>query len=251
MLYPRPCYDKDEKEEIIAVQKAAWRTFSEDVCELFNLLTDRTDEHPSTNTLTASTHQKFSLLNYYHPAADATHTNPSQRHQQPSGYITNIGRNLGRNGDDNWADRVIFKWKPQLMNEFEKTVDFLEATGLVYDCVNRVFVQGGEAEDANVERQLFKIIPSSLLFYRLLSLFVISDNKPQSQSSVWSAVLEYSPKQTFKLLLQDSYGLPEVRVSEGSDKDKDFVEAVVDLLNLLCSDVCPHPYDAVVAGSYA
>lgn len=94
-------------------------------------------------------------------------------------------------------------------------------------------------------------ISSSLLFYRLISVFEINSCPPVSTAAgdvvgVWAITLECD---SGKAVFFDWHGLANVRFDMGTSEDG--MDLVRELLAFLCSNDCLHPYDGLVAGSVA
>ncbi|KAJ3010122.1 UNVERIFIED_CONTAM: hypothetical protein HDU68_002321 [Siphonaria sp. JEL0065] len=78
--------------------------------------------------------------------------------------------------------------------------------------------------------------------------------KKGREIGVWSATLALKQDGVVRVTFYDLFGLAHVRVQLlGTDDEKkeEGVAHVVELLDLICSDECVHPYDGTVAGSFS
>ncbi|KAJ3143758.1 hypothetical protein HK101_003122 [Irineochytrium annulatum] len=203
------------------------------------------------------------LKDYPHPSALAV-----EAPQYATAFLTTTRFCMNRDGDYKRAELAVAPWT--VMNRDRGDVDLLSARRdrkceVTFDPATRTSKMSKTGETVDASRlPIGRVIGSDLLFYRLLSLLKIPDtwavNVPLPHVSglgelqmreravgVWSVVLQ-GPGGC-KLCLFDLRGLSEVVVVEGTDVNGVLLErAVCDLLNLLCSDVSPHPYDELVAG---
>jgi hypothetical protein len=119
---------------------------------------------------------------------------------------------------------------------------------------------------------LHKTISSSFALYRLLAIFGPLKLSSDGYKSVWNIALKHKETENI-LTLYDYKGAFSIgsEFSEGfgdlpfnNDKDsffgnikiiqnipEPFKNDIIRLLNLICSDESPHPYDGCVAGSIA
>ncbi|KAJ3194264.1 hypothetical protein HK101_003109 [Irineochytrium annulatum] len=202
------------------------------------------------------------LKDYPHPSALTV-----EAPQDATPFLTRIlVMCSARDADYNRAERVTAPWSV-LDRDVSGDVDILAARrdrtlDITFDPVSRtsdVSKRGETSDTAKV--RIARVIPSDLLLYRLLCILVIRDTRAlnvqvphvsgigelqtrERTVGVWSVVLE--GPDGCRLLVFDLCGLSEVvvvgRTGEMVDK------AVCDLLDLLCSEVSPHPYDGLVAG---
>lgn len=100
--------------------------------------------------------------------------------------------------------------------------------------------------------KLYHIISSSLLLYRLLCLFrcTVHSEGPCGYKAVFDVTLLH--KETGKKIAFTEWkGAAEVFLDTIPDAEEPYARDMLELLNLLCSMECPHPYDGVVAGAVA
>lgn len=97
----------------------------------------------------------------------------------------------------------------------------------------------------------YEALPSALLMYRLACLFPgsIETMGQDGYKFVWQFRLEHVATKT-KITFGEWKG-GSLFWTEGTKVDKAFLKDVEELITLLVSDNCPHPYDGLVAGSVA
>ena len=158
---------------------------------------------------------------YYHPCQSYILSDHRRRFAIDPPFVQE------RKGDYSYADTVKEKWTP-------KTGTTCDRLG---PCIS-----------------LEEKISSSLLLYRVLCLFEIPDT--WQQNGVWSVHLQHVQYPSQRVLLYDHLGSANVKKTTtsddvGSGRSKNFETDFDNLLGLLFSDRCPHPYDETVAGSCA
>ncbi len=98
------------------------------------------------------------------------------------------------------------------------------------------------------------VISSPLVFYRLLCLFEIKTTPcirhGDAVVGVWSVSLQHK-RAGKKVVLFDLMGVPTVRFDAQPGADNHFIRDLLRLVEMLCSKLCPHPYDGCVAGTVA
>ncbi len=96
---------------------------------------------------------------------------------------------------------------------------------------------------------MYEVISSPMLLYRLRCLFPsCAVEEVDAYKAVWDVSLQH--KRTH---CQAAFGEHKgaVRVCGDASMDKAATQDLLDLVALLCSDRCPHPYDGTVAGCVA
>ncbi|KAJ3313633.1 hypothetical protein HDV04_001643 [Boothiomyces sp. JEL0838] len=96
------------------------------------------------------------------------------------------------------------------------------------------------------------VIPSSLLFYALLSFYTISDVKPVGQATikgVWSVCLQHR-ETGVTVILMDENGLASARI-ENDQVNEACKQDLKNMLDWICSGRSLHPYDGLANGSIA
>ena len=101
-------------------------------------------------------------------------------------------------------------------------------------------------------RHAWLIISSANLLYRLCCLFQnlpVDITGPSGYKVVWTAYVKHKASgKVFGFSEWKGAALYRMPTRELEDE---WVDGWIELLDLLCSDHCPHPYDGVVAGSIA
>lgn len=97
-------------------------------------------------------------------------------------------------------------------------------------------------------------ISSAMLLYRLLCLFqctVISEG-PEGYKCVWWVTLSHKATGE-QLMFGEWKGAAGIwtKFADKKEAPKEFLKDMLLLLNELCAQDCPHPYDGCVAGSVA
>ena len=181
------------------------------------------------------------------------------------GYFVNCEYGLERIDEEIYSKvkAIVSKWKPiKKVDEMNGKID--SQVPLIMSCnctksqvsVFRFFDIGYDKATHKIVKRddnsegLSKVIPSALALYRALCLFkchVLSEG-PRGYKFIWSINLEH--KATGEVL-----GLGEWKgafdIFSKDIGNQEFFNDVLELLNLLISDECPHPYDGCVAGSVA
>jgi hypothetical protein len=106
-----------------------------------------------------------------------------------------------------------------------------------------------KAENLSIDR----VISSALLMYRLCCLWPVNTEAEgwQGYKLVWTVTLRHKATGMF-VQMSEWKGAPLVRFSSGAKVPPGGYEAdLLELMDLLCSDKCPHPYGGTVAGSMA
>lgn len=157
-----------------------------------------------------------------------------------------------RNGDGIYAKaaKITAKWVPSQENEGgngnvrptfnEKTGEFLFSTL--------------HSEFKNGYCGMYKVMSSAMLLYRLLCLFQakVTSEGPDGYKCIWWITLRH--KRTDETVTfgewKGAAGIwtKHLSINELSETYK---ADLLELLNLLYSKTCPHPYDGLVAGSVA
>jgi hypothetical protein len=96
------------------------------------------------------------------------------------------------------------------------------------------------------------VISSALVLYRLLAIFGPMTITSDRYKSVWNVVLyHYSTKKIITLYDYKGAFSFGSEFSNIEDVPESLLNDIIELLNLICSDESPHPYDGCVAGSIA
>ncbi|KAJ3127239.1 hypothetical protein HK098_006604 [Nowakowskiella sp. JEL0407] len=177
---------------------------------------------------------------FYHPAAFAWSKDTTKAYY--SGFPK---YDIGRDGDSEKAKVFQNKWKSR-------------ETDLKLDSVVAI---ANASNFTQVASAVFTRISSSLLFYRLLCLWKFPDtpavlNSAGKVTGVWSVSLQFCGRESVTdekadITFCDYHGLSKVKISKRITDDDDLQKEFCDLLDFLASDVYPHPYDGLVAGSVA
>lgn len=148
------------------------------------------------------------------------------------------------------ATAIADKWEP-VSNAREGTcgnlygyVDFKPETGRFR------FVKDWSA----VKVHFYEVMPSALWLYRLLCHFAaeVESYGPEGYKSVWSVGLRHkSTGRTVAFSEHKAAAGFYMQERSPDELEADFKKDLLDLLNLLVSKDCPHPYDGTVAGTVA
>jgi len=101
---------------------------------------------------------------------------------------------------------------------------------------------------------MHKVISSAMLLYRLLCLFkctVVSEG-PEGYKCTWWITLKHN-KTGERLMFGEWKGAAGIwtRFHNTEELPVSYRKDILGLLNKLCAEDCPHPYDGCVAGSVA
>lgn len=182
-------------------------------------------------------------------------------------YIVNstldMKRSEDRDADYQAIQEITSKWKPIKDSEGEGSF----ASQLIYDPKDRKFSLVPETRDGKRDWKrhdaleasgcvpAYQVMPSALWLYRLLCLFKakVYSPGPEAYKLVWSVSLEHKASgQTFMFYeWKGGFTCGFMNRIPDKKKFKAFEADILELLNLLASDKCLHPYDGVVAGSVA
>ena len=175
-------------------------------------------------------------------------------------YLINPNYSLER-VDQTVQDRVnlqTVKWEPQ-----EKTLENSSgnvASNLRYSIETKKFEYRKTAtleqwvEEYNKYPPMCKVISSALLLYRLLCLFktTVTTEGPAGYKCTWWVTLKHKESGE-SLMFGEWKGAAGIwtRFGEYKELSDSFREDTLALINELCAEDCPHPYDGTVAGSVA
>lgn len=150
------------------------------------------------------------------------------------------------------AKRVSKKWEaiaPSLEGSSGNVrPDFNKESGEFFFCEGSIDWQSG------IEVGMHEAISSALLLYRTLCLFScqIQSNGPDGYKIVWSTSLRHKDTGEILSLGEWKGGAGTwTRFSGVKQCPDSFRDDLLELLNLLASPECPHPYDGTVAGTVA
>lgn len=180
-------------------------------------------------------------------------TEPAFIYKTRRAYERDIGvfqsqRAQRRIGNYERAEKISSTWRPS--TNYLDPITLAETTDTVrFDEATASFLQNL----MNHLPTLRRTIGSSLLSYRLLCLFEFEECPPIKRNETailgaWSVMLEFHGK---RAVFYDRFGAADVRFEDGAHEDQQWMEHVRELLGLLCSAECPHPYDGTVAGCVA
>ncbi|GJJ11119.1 hypothetical protein Clacol_005350 [Clathrus columnatus] len=187
---------------------------------------------------------------YYHPGADADYPTDDERFLAvPSLSL------MKRVREENITPYV--HWYPVRISPTDLSSFKSLLPDLKYDIESR------KVDSVNGTASLTAILSSSQLFYRLLCHYVWPYNNADDTppiTSVWQVKLGYFPRDdsfyySYKrtigpsIIFMDDRGLFDIRAEGGISET--MMNHLVDLVNILFSDECCHPYDGVVAGCVA
>ena len=98
---------------------------------------------------------------------------------------------------------------------------------------------------------MFRVISSPMLLYRLRCL-IPSGKVEQSDGykGVWHVCLRHR-RTSYQADFGDCKGGARISADNSLEKDEAATQDLLDLVELLCSDCCPHTYDGTVAGCIA
>ena len=98
---------------------------------------------------------------------------------------------------------------------------------------------------------MHKVISSPMLLYRLRCLFPSCEVQQwDGYKGVWRVGLQHKRTQCHAEFGEHK-GAIVVRGDTSMEKDEAATQDMLDLIELLCSDRCPHPYNGTVAGCIA
>jgi hypothetical protein len=178
-------------------------------------------------------------------------------------YLVNcsigIPRSEERDADYARIKKVSSAWKP--IKNADACGNF--TIGMLYDASKREFVKVATSKDGNTDYKkidaleaggcipVYRVMPSALWLYRLLCLFPckVKSEGPEAYKLVWSVSLQHKATGLSFTFYEWKGGFTCGHLNE--TEPKAFIKDVMELLNLLASDQCLHPYDGVVAGSVA
>ncbi|GJJ05905.1 hypothetical protein Clacol_000092 [Clathrus columnatus] len=201
-------------------------TFTTDVVELWNMLFE-----------TVEGSRRFT---YYHPAADADFPAPNEHFLTiPAEGSKNCFQEM-----DKITKKLFNLWDsvattPADISSFKSILP-----SLMYNINSR------EVDTVNGTANLTTIISSSLLFYRLLSHFLDTNNLNANSeppiTSVWQVKLQHKLNNA-SILFMDDRGLFDIRISQ--EEVTGAMDDIAGLVNALCSDKCYHLHciDGLVA----
>ncbi|GJJ11088.1 hypothetical protein Clacol_005319 [Clathrus columnatus] len=186
---------------------------------------------------------------YYHPAADADYPTDNEHFLAvPSSRLMKRVRKENRVPYARWCPVMI---SPTDLSSFKSLLPDLKYN-----------IESRKVDSVNGTASLTTILSSSQLFYRLLCYYTwpynnVNDRPPIT--SVWQVKLgrddsfgySYSyHKRTIgpSVIFMDDRGLFDIRAEEGIET---VMDDLIDLVNVLFSDKCCHPYAGVVAGCIA
>ena len=119
------------------------------------------------------------------------------------------------------------------------------------DAVKRHIVDTGSGYNPDF-KVTYEIISSANLLYRLCCLFrklPVDIEGPSGYKLVWTAYVKHKASGKVFGFSEwkgaTTYRMPTMKLED------EWVDDWIELLDLLCSDHCPHPYDGLVAGSIA
>lgn len=157
------------------------------------------------------------------------------------------------------TERVIVKWQPWHTANVPFVKDHWgigSTMELSWHKGNKMWFMAQQREVwQNMEETLsiHRVISSALLLYRLCCLWPVNTEAEgwQGYKSVWTVTLRHKATGMF-VQMSEWKGAALVRFSSGAKVPAGGYEAdLLELMELLCSDKCPHPYDGTVAGSVA
>ena len=94
---------------------------------------------------------------------------------------------------------------------------------------------------------MYDVIYSPMLLYRLRCLFPSCEvEEAEAYKAVWDVSLRHK-RTTCGPDFGEHKVAAFVRADRSMEKDEAATQGLLDLIELLCSDRCPHPYDGLVA----
>ena len=180
-----------------------------------------------------------------------------------------------RDGRDDLKEAVCSKWSVDVATDRSKMLYSIDNSGLdiVYSVKDRKHVLSFSSwcplrqvltyavkehivdtrpRDNPDLKSIWEVISSANLLYRLCCLFSelpVEIDGPNGYKFVWNIFLKHKASgKVFGFL--DCKGAATYQTPCGELQDE-WVDDWIELLDLLCSDHCPHPYDGCVAGSVA
>jgi len=172
----------------------------------------------------------------------------------PPSYQDRVGREMYER-----VERVTAKWKPQNPHQaHESDMNYMNVgRALRYvkskKCFELTSTDSGTLLCHDVETcDLDEVMSSALMLYRLCCLWAglqIEVEGPPGYKVVWTAELKHIATGE-ALAFSEWKGALLIRVSK-LRAPPEFESDMLELLNLLCDERCPHPYDGTVAGSVA
>ncbi len=171
--------------------------------------------------------------------------------KEPKGYLVNPSYVTKRSGNYEKAKPIQDKWTPTVRSVTKEP--FIGNVRPNFSLERKRF----EFTDDIFPKDsigMYQVFSSALLLYRLLCLFkaqVVSEG-PEGYKCVWWITLQH--KETGDCLMfgewKGAAGIWTVYHSHEELKDS-FKQDILELLDLLAANDCPHPYDGTVAGSVA
>jgi len=147
------------------------------------------------------------------------------------------------------AKAITNKWEPT-----EKGGDLIGNVRPLFNVAENTFeyIDGYNSYETHIG--MYKVFSSALLLYRLICLYKakVITKGPGGYKCTWWVSLKH--KETGEVLMFGEWkGAAGIwtKYRDHSDLPKSYKQDSLDLLNLIASNKCSHPYDGCVAGSVA
>ena len=100
---------------------------------------------------------------------------------------------------------------------------------------------------------IYDVMPSAMWLYRLACTFkpIVEFHGPDGYKLVWAASFEHKATGYVLHFYEWKGGFTLGATGEDTTTNAKFKKDVLELLNYLASDTCPHPYDGTIAGFIA